>query len=134
SNSYNLTNFDSLSEVSNVFRTSSTENIEKKDDISITDKCLNAVLPANSITTFVIPNSNFTSKGTLETINDINYTGDFINGEINSSAEISFFGTNIELYGRKSPTSGIAAISVDDGPEKYIDLYSSSSKDSTYIY
>ncbi|MDZ5010485.1 hypothetical protein GNF77_16590, partial [Clostridium perfringens] len=50
SNSYNLTNFDSLSEVSNVFRTSSTENIEKKDDISITDKCLNAVLPANSIT------------------------------------------------------------------------------------
>lgn len=134
SNSYNLTNFDSLSEVSNVFRTSSTENIQRKDDISITDKCLNAVLPANSITTFVIPNSNFTPKGTLETINDINYTGDFINGEVNSSAEISFFGTNIELYAKKSPTSGIAAISVDGGPEKYIDLYSSSSKDSTYIY
>lgn len=95
---------------------------------------MNADLPANSVTTFVIPNTNFTPKGTIQTLNNFNYTGDFLNGAKDSYAQLSFFGTGIELIGTKSPNSGIAAISVDGGAETYVNLYSSSTKNNTYLY
>lgn len=134
SNSYDLTRFDSLSPSAKVYRTSATENIEEKSDLTVNNKSLNATLPANSVTTFVIPNTNFTPKGTLQTLNNFNYTGDFLNGAKDSYAELSFFGTSIELNGTKSPDSGIAAISVDGGAETYVNLYSSSTKNNTYLY
>jgi len=48
--------------------------------------------------------------------------------------QVRFSGTQIKLYGSKVPFGGIAAISIDGGPEKKVDLYASSRKDNVLLY
>jgi hypothetical protein len=52
----------------------------------------------------------------------------------NSSYQISFLGTQIEVYASKAPSNGIAGISLDGAPEVLVDCYSSTRLDNTLIY
>jgi len=48
--------------------------------------------------------------------------------------QVRFSGTQVKLYGSKTPFGGIAAVSVDGGPEKKVDFYSSKRKDNVLLY
>lgn len=48
--------------------------------------------------------------------------------------QVRFSGTQIKLYGSKAPFAGIAAISIDGGPERKVDFYSSKRRDNVLLY
>lgn len=47
---------------------------------------------------------------------------------------VRFNGTQIKLYGATSPKHGIAAVSIDNGPETYVDLYSAKRVDNALVF
>lgn len=52
----------------------------------------------------------------------------------NSYFDVKFTGTQIKLYGLVDPAHGIAAVSIDGGPEANIDFYSATSKGNELVY
>ncbi|MZQ85324.1 hypothetical protein GQF01_24715 [Paenibacillus sp. 5J-6] len=52
----------------------------------------------------------------------------------NSTVTITFIGTKVRLYGAKNSNQGIAAISVDNGPETMVDMYSLSRMDQFLLF
>jgi hypothetical protein len=56
------------------------------------------------------------------------------NSTAGAYATISFRGTGITLYGAKAPHHGIAAVSVDGGPEQKIDYYASARADNVALW
>ena len=55
---YNLSNFGSAGTAATPHQTTASENLAQLSDIAITNKAFSTTLPAQSITTFVIPNVN----------------------------------------------------------------------------
>ncbi len=53
---YNLADFGNVGGTATPYRTSANENLAQQSDISVADKTFSTSLPAESITTFVIPN------------------------------------------------------------------------------
>ena len=53
---YNLANFSSIGTTATPYQTSATENLKQLANLTIANKTLSTSLPAQSITTFVIPN------------------------------------------------------------------------------
>lgn len=138
-----------------VYRTSATENLQKLSDINVTNSVLNGVTIPNSVTTYVVNDIDFTPLGNLTEI-DIDTVNASENHNISTTTGsclvtkgfnninrsntygdytiINFYGTGIELYGDKNEESGIATVSIDDGAEIGIDLYSDANKADTYLY
>jgi O-glycosyl hydrolase len=54
-NEYRLLNFDQVGQSASVWRSSSTENFRKLDDISVSNKTLSALSLARSVTTYILP-------------------------------------------------------------------------------
>lgn len=52
----------------------------------------------------------------------------------NSFYQIRFTGTQIKVYGSRASSYGIAAVSIDGGPEKMVDLYSARRVDNVLLY
>ncbi len=52
----------------------------------------------------------------------------------NAYYSVKFNGTQIKLYGATSYNHGIAAVSIDNGPETYVDFYSASRADNVLVY
>ncbi|MFD2114298.1 Ig-like domain-containing protein [Paenibacillus yanchengensis] len=52
----------------------------------------------------------------------------------NASVTLRFTGTQVKLYGVKSNDQGIIAISIDDGPETFIDAYAPERKEGQFLY
>ncbi|GHO46881.1 RICIN domain-containing protein [Ktedonospora formicarum] len=57
---YSLSNFTSVGSIATPYRTSSSEHLAQLSSLSIANKTLSTSLPAQSITTFVIPNVTYT--------------------------------------------------------------------------
>lgn len=118
------------------YRTSSTESIDEVDSFSVEDGVLQAILPANSITTFVIDIKEY-NKGVATIVNDNvlgdggnefnysdgwnrisnkseSYTNDVhVSSKEGSSVEFKFEGDGIEIFGTKGPGEGTASIILD---------------------
>jgi hypothetical protein len=53
---------------------------------------------------------------------------------VNGTASLKFDGTSVSLYGLKAPDQGIAAVSIDDGPEQLVDMYAAIPAYQTILY
>lgn len=116
--------------------------------LKITNGTLSGTLPSCSMATYVISNAKYTGEvGHVVNDNVLGvgsdqfnysitpawscnhysfkaYSGDVhLSSEANASMRMKFTGTGIKLFGTKSASSGIAAVSIDNGPETPIDLY-----------
>jgi O-glycosyl hydrolase len=60
---YNLSDFGSVGATATPYQTSATENLAQLSNLGISNKTLTASLPADSITTFVIPNTTVSGSG-----------------------------------------------------------------------
>ena len=67
--SYNLSGFSSVGSSATPYQTSATENLQQLSAATISNKAFSSLLPAQSITTFVIPNVTYTASST--TYNEI---------------------------------------------------------------
>jgi O-glycosyl hydrolase len=72
STTYNLANFSSVGSIATPYQTSASENLAQLADVSIANKTFSSSLPAQSITTFVIPNVTYanTNSGYYEIVNN----------------------------------------------------------------
>jgi lysophospholipase L1-like esterase len=52
----------------------------------------------------------------------------------NASYEVPFNGTQVHLYGARAPWHGIAAVSVDGGPETSVDTYGATRTDGAWLW
>lgn len=68
---YNLSNFSGVGTAATPYQTSATENLQQLSNISIANNAFSTTLPAQSITTFVIPNVVYAnaSSGYYEIVN-----------------------------------------------------------------
>ncbi len=59
---------------------------------------------------------------------------DHYSGNTGDVSTISIRGTDVSLYGTKSPRGGIASITVDNGPETLVDYYAGTQQDQVVVY
>lgn len=52
----------------------------------------------------------------------------------NASYQVPFSGTRVTLYGGQAPAHGIAAVSIDNGAETFVDTYSAARKDNVPLW
>lgn len=152
---FDLSQFDTVGSQAASYRTSSTENLQSLSNLSITNQTFTATAQANAITTFTI--SGVSYDGSLS-VNDhtqgigthqFEYNGGWgyynsqsgayendnhWSGNTGDTYEITFDGTQIELYGATAPGHGIAAVSIDGGNETDVDFYASSRSDNTRLW
>ncbi len=149
--SYNLGSFSNVGNTATPYRTSSTENLAQLSNIAIGGSSFSSTLPAQSITTFVIPNVTYTGTGAMTQVDDsvqgtgfnqFNYSAGWghctscnnttpaMYGGSNSwsstagaTASMQFSGSRIRLYGVKDSNEGIGTISVDGGKAQEVDFY-----------
>jgi hypothetical protein len=57
-----------------------------------------------------------------------------IDGTTNDSVTISFSGTQIKLYTGERSNRGIAAVSIDGGPETNVDMYSATDAGDVLVF
>ena len=152
---YQLANFTSLGASAAVYRTTSTENFVSLGNASISNGSLSYTAKANSVTTFVIRNTSYTPSAT--NVNDnttgagnnqFNYQGSwsygFQSGAYNNDNHWSsstndyytfqFSGQQVRVYASMAPNAGIAAFSVDNGAETYLDTYAAIRTDDVFLF
>ncbi|WP_411168914.1 glycoside hydrolase [Clostridium sp. MB05] len=151
---FDLSAFNTLGTSANVYRTSFSEALSKVNDVNIQNKALSVTANPESVTTYVIPDVNYNG---MKSINDtivgnqqekFNYVGNW-NYKAGISAfsndchwtetadsyfESKFTGTQVSLYGEKNTYHGIAAISIDGGPEVKVNCYAPTRADNTLLY
>lgn len=77
---------------------------------------------------------NYSGSWTYDTFSKA-YGGDnHFSNTTNNYYTVAFNGTQIKLYGCKTPNNGIAAISIDGGAETYVDCYSSIERKFELLY
>ena len=154
--SYQLANFSSVGGSASAYRTSATENFTSLGNVSISNGSFSYTANANSVTTFVIHNTSYTPSAT--TVND-NTTGTGMNqfsyhgtwnyynaqsGAYNNDNHWSsttndyytfqFSGKQVRVYASMAPNGGIAAFSVDSGPETFFDTYAATRTDDVFLF
>lgn len=153
---YQLSNFNSLGSTAAVYRTSATENFASKGNVSIASGSFSYTANNNSVTTFVIQNTSYAPPAT--TVNDnttgtgsnqFNYQGSwsYYNGQTgaydndnhwssaaNDYYTFQFNGQQVRVYASLAPNAGIAAFSLDNGPETYFDTYAASRVDDVFLF
>ncbi len=125
-----------------LYRTSDTENCQLAGTQTIDGSVLNVTLPANSVSTYVIPVKvdmgsykkiveadivkPSESGVAVSDINKFTYTGTWNNqttADKNAAAVFTFQGSRAVLYGAKGPKGTKVKIAVDDRAPVQVDLY-----------
>lgn len=141
STTVDLSAFQNLGEAK-LYRTSDKENCELIEAKNVTGGVLDVTLPANSVSTYVIPvkadMANYKkiveadvvkpseSGVQVSDINKFTYTGTWNNqSTTDKNAEVlfTFQGSRAVLYGTKGPKGTKINITVDDNPPVQADLY-----------
>jgi hypothetical protein len=153
---YQLANFTSIGPRANIYRTSATENFASKGNVTIANGSVTYTANKNSVTTFVIQNTSYTPSATTVNdnttgtgVNQFNYVGSwsYLNGQSGAYANdnhwsstandyytFQFTGQQVRLYASMAPNGGIAAFSVDNGPETYFDSYAATRSDDVFLF
>lgn len=156
---FDLSKFNSTNASVKAYRTSANENLTDVSGLSVSNGCLKDNLPSKSIVTYVI--SDITYNGGIGTTINDNVLGTNNNQFDYSSAnawkyydaqsgaysndvhysntkdsfyQVRFSGNQVKIFGTKASDSGIAAISIDNGPEVRVDTYSQNRMDNVLIY
>jgi O-glycosyl hydrolase len=154
---YDLTEFNAVAGPAVPYRTSPSENLAQLGSVPISKKRFSAVAKANSVTTYVISGVTYTPSVAAH-INDntqgsgldqFDYSGAWLyynkqpgaykgdnhwSGTPGDAYTIQFSGTQILLYASVGTDHGIAAFSIDGGPENEVDLYAAKRADDVLIY
>lgn len=158
---YDLSGFQSVTGSALAYRTSPAENLLKVGSVPISvsgsSKQFVSVAKANSVTSYLIRNAVYAPAVAVR-VNDnttgigpnqFAYTGQwtyasalsgaFLHDEHRSNVpdarcSLAFTGTQALVYASTGPDRGIAAMSLDDGPENEIDLYAPPAASNTLVY
>jgi hypothetical protein len=156
SNTYQLASFTGIGSSAAVYRTSATENLASKGNVTISNGSFTYTVNSNSVTTFVIQNTSYTPSAT--TVNDnttgtgqnqFNYVGNwgYYNAQsgaydndnhwsstANDYYTFEFNGQQVRVYASMAPNGGIAGFSVDGGAETYFDTYAATRVDNIFLF
>lgn len=154
---FDISKFDTSSSTVKAYRTSESENLNEIDVDKLEDGYLKDTLPENSMVTYVISNAKYSGEVGTEindgvngnSINMFNYYGSWNDNNSQSGAysndehycnekdsyySVKFNGNKVKVYGTIGSDAGIAAISIDDGDEVLVDLYSDTREDNALMY
>ena len=158
--SYDLSRFTTSGAGAQVWRTSTTENLTRLPDITVSGSQVVATIPANSVVTHVISNVSYGAATTsAEVVNDSSgafaYAGGWSDNQYsggqqgayglwdqdehssqttNATATFTFYGTRASLFGTLAPTSGKIGVSVDGAKETVVNAYATSRIDGAHLY
>ena len=152
---YDLTGFGEISGPAAVYRTAVGEDLRRLPDAAVIEGRLAVSERGQSITTYVL--GGVSHSGVLK-LNDTVQRGEpnrfeFVGEWAFKGREpkaftrdnhwgwrrgdhylVHFRGRQLKLYGARDRTAGIAAISLDGGPEELVDLYSPRHEDQAPMY
>jgi len=152
---YRLSAFTGLGATVAVHRTSSSEEVVRLADLPMAAGGFEAEEPPRSVTTYVVEGMAY--EGLLK-LNDTSQAGSanrfefvgewaFKGGEPlaftrdnhwgwrrDDAYRVHFRGTGIRLLASKDPSNGIAAVSLDGGPEERLDLYAPQRVDQALLF
>jgi hypothetical protein len=142
--------------------TTCIENLARLAPLAVTYKAFRAQLPANSITTFVIPHVIYHGSAAVTQVDagvqgngedHFSYVGSswshcrstcgtntLYNQSVSASSHandrvsIQFMGSYIRLFGEKAPDHGTGLVSIDYGPASEIDLYAARTAGNQYLW
>ena len=150
---YDLSRFSSVGSAATPYRTSASENLAQLSPISIAHSQFSSAIPADSITTFVVPNVTYSGTDAMTEVDDsvqgsglnqFNYTGSAWkhctagcwndssglyddstswDGTTNDAVSMQFNGTRLHLFAVKDTNEGIGLVSVDHGLAHEVDFY-----------
>jgi O-glycosyl hydrolase len=153
STTYDLSRFSGIGSAATAYQTSASENLAKLSPISIAHNQFSSSIPADSITTFVVPNVTYSGTGAMTEVDDsvqgsglnqFNYQGSAWqhctngcwndssglyngttswDGTANDAVTMQFNGTRLRLFAVKDTNEGIGLVSIDHGPAREVDFY-----------
>jgi hypothetical protein len=153
---YQLSNFTSVGSSAAVYQTSTTEHFASLRNVSIGNGSFSFTVSSNSVTTYVIKsttymptvtsvNDNTTGRG----LNQFTYSGSWgysanqpgaygneshWSSTTNNYYTFQFSGQQARVYASMAPNGGIAAFSVDNGPETYFDTYAAARGGNDFLF
>jgi len=151
---YDLSAFNRLGRSASGYRTDPGHKLDVLPELPIRNGVLEAAEPALAISTYVVDHAEY--RGVLrmndtvqQGVNRFEYEGEWsFNGRApgaflrdnhwgwrkNDAYRVFFRGVRVRLYGAKGPKQGLAAVSLDGGPENRVDLYAPERHDQALIY
>jgi O-glycosyl hydrolase len=162
--SYDLSGFGSVSGSATPYQTTASEQLDLLAPVAISGGSLTATLPAQSVTTFVIPGVGYGGPGAASQVDDavtgtgtdqFDYAGsgwqhcsggacgdpqDLYDGttswdrQAGDSVSFTFTGARARLYGVVDTNEGIGDVSVDGGSATEIDFYAHSRAGDTLVW
>jgi O-glycosyl hydrolase len=150
---YALASFSNLGTSARGYRTSATENLADIGTVALSEKGFMAVLPAGSVTTWVIADARY--EPAARSFNDTGFAysssncgstwcadrqggaegmGKHWSSQAGSTYRYTFTGTQARVHGTLANDQGIAAFSVDGGPETDVDLYAPARADNQLTF
>jgi O-glycosyl hydrolase len=154
--SYDLSGFGAVTGSATPYQTTATEQLDQLASVPVSNDSLTATLPAQSVTTFVIPGTSYTGPGAASEVDDavtgtgpdqFDYSGSgwqhcsgsacgdpqdlydgttSWDGQAGDSVTFRFSGVQARLYGVVDTNEGIGDVSVDGGTPAEIDFYAHS--------
>jgi O-glycosyl hydrolase len=151
--SYNLSRFGAVGASAVPYQTTASEQLAQLSPVAITGGSLTASLPAQSVTTFVIPDTSYSGPGAATEVDDavtgsglnqFSYSGSWQHcsgsacgdpqdlydgttswdGQAGDTVTFRFSGVQARLYGVDDSNEGIGDVSLDGGSSTEIDFYS----------
>jgi O-glycosyl hydrolase len=153
---YDLSGFDAVGASATPYQTTATEQLAPKAPVAVTGKSFTTTLPAQSVTTFVIPGVSYAGAGAATQVDDavqgtgpnqFDYSGSgwqhcsgsacgdpqdlyagttSWSGNAGDTVTFRFDGVQARLYGVRDSNGGIGDVSVDGGPSTEVDFYAHS--------
>jgi O-glycosyl hydrolase len=151
--SYNLSGFSAVGAAATPYQTTATEDLAALSPVTVSGKAFSTTLPAQSVTTFVIPGVSYSGAGAAAQVDDavagsglgeFDYSGSgwqhcsgsacgdpqdlyhgttSWDGQAGDSVTFRFSGVQARLYGVLDTNEGIGDVSVDGGTPTEIDFY-----------
>jgi hypothetical protein len=137
-------------------RTSGTENLTNLPPLTVVDKKFVSLLAPRSVTTHIVSK---TATGAMPVLVNDNTLGNGLNqfeylgtwqyydresgafqhdnhwsGQANDVFRVRFNGTGVRLCGARDVLCGIAAVSVDEGKETFVDFYAPTRVDQALVW
>jgi hypothetical protein len=162
--SYDLSGFGAVSGSATPYQTTASEQLDQLAPVTVSGGSLTATLPAQSVTTFVVPGVSYSGPGAATGVDDavtgtgtdqFDYTGSgwqhcsgsacgdpqdlydgttSWDGQAGDSVSFRFTGVQARLYGVVDTNEGIGDVSVDGGAATEIDFYAHSRAGDTLVW
>lgn len=156
---YDLSRFDVTGSTVQSWRTSATEELASVTAPTLTGDQMATTVPPGAVVTYVLDDVTAdTASATAEVVNDsvgfrydgawseTGYSGagagayglwdqdEHAAQSAGATAQYTFHGTGVSIFGTRAPTSGKVAFSVDGGAEEVVNLYQDARFDGAHLW